>query len=57
MRQLLNITRRDAIDVAGGFGKIGVAAITSIVANKALKLTADSFMNTVTNMKNSIRNI
>lgn len=56
MRQLLNITRRDAIEIASGFGKIGAAAITSIAANKALKITADSLANTVTNIKNTIRN-
>lgn len=56
MKQLANITRRDAIEIAGGFGKIGVAAITSIAASKALKITADSFMNTITNVKNTIRN-
>ena len=55
MKQLANITRRDAIDIAGGFGKVGVAAITSIAASKALKIT-DSFMNTITNVKNTIRN-
>lgn len=56
MKQLANITRRDAIEIAGGFGKVGVAAITSIAASKALKITADGFMNTVNNIKNTIRN-
>lgn len=55
MKQLLNITRKDAVAVAAGFGKVGAAALGSAVFSKALKVTVDSFINTVTHVKNTVK--
>lgn len=56
MKQLLSITKKDAVAVAAGFGKIGAAALSNAVASKALKVTVDSFVNTVTHIRNTVRN-
>lgn len=55
MKQLLNITRKDALAIASGFSKVGAAAVGSAVTSKALKVTVGSLVNTVNNVKNSLK--
>ncbi|EHQ92335.1 hypothetical protein DesyoDRAFT_5411 [Desulfosporosinus youngiae DSM 17734] len=53
---LTQIGKKNAVDVTTGFAKIAVASIGSAVATKTLKISVDSYLNVLNNVRNSIRN-